>query len=128
MSDTLEDNYNKGRATRTLMGEGLHREKVICACVALNWEKQSLETFDTHNARFKDWDLIQFLTASSDAPVYFTPPYTVQSPSGERTDYIDGGLGANCPAVQGIDLAKERLVLLGSRVLEFVDFHILVLG
>ena len=92
------------------MGEGAHRDKVVCACVALNWDKQALETFDTHNCRYKDWDLIQFLTASSDAPVYFTTPYTVVSPSGEGTDYIDGGLGANCPAVQGIDLAKERFI------------------
>ena len=106
--DTLEENYNKGRPTRTVMGGGEHRHDVICACVALDWEKQALETFDTHNENYKDWDLIQFLTASSAAPVYFTTPFTVRSPSGEGTDYIDGGLGANCPAVQGIDLAKVR--------------------
>ena len=80
VSDTLEENYNKG-TTRTTMGGGEHRKECICACVALNWHEQQLETFDTHNARYKDWDLIQFLTASSDAPVYFTTPYTVKGNS-----------------------------------------------
>ncbi|KAL5263187.1 hypothetical protein ACHWQZ_G008552 [Mnemiopsis leidyi] len=108
VSDTLEENYNQGRPARTLMGGGDHRKECVVACVALNWQTQTLETFDTHNPRYKDWDLIQFLTASSDAPVYFTTPFTVKSPKGDGIDYIDGGLGANCPAVQGIDLAKER--------------------
>ena len=55
----------------------MHRKQVICACVALNWETQKIETFDTHNKSYKDWDLIQFLVASCDAPVYFTTPFLV---------------------------------------------------
>ena len=77
VKDTLEENYNLGQPARTLMGGGNHRDEVVCACVALNWQTQTLETFDTHNPRYKDWDLIQFLTASSDAPVYFTTPFAV---------------------------------------------------
>ena len=34
--------------------------------------------------------------------------YLLSDPSGVGTEYIDGGLGANCPAKQGIELAKER--------------------
>ena len=81
MSDTLEENYNEGQPARTLMGGGDHRKECVVACVALNWQTQTLETFDTHNPRYKDWDLIQFLTASSDAPVYFTTPFTVMCES-----------------------------------------------
>ena len=70
-------NPDVGREEECKMGGGDHRDKCICACVALNWESQHLECFDTHNERFKNSTLIQFLSASSDAPVYFTTPSVI---------------------------------------------------
>ena len=63
-----------------------------------------LEIFDTRLQR--SHSLVEVLMASACAPVYFDAPTCIGD-----TDYIDGGVGGNCPLAQTIprmaELAKE---------------------
>lgn len=42
------------------------------------------------------------LIASSSAPTYFATPAKVEEIDGTKTDYVDGGVGGNCPLLQAV--------------------------
>ena len=65
-------------------------------------EKEELVLFDTRNESYKFYKTHQVLLASSNAPVYFETPVKIGS-----KDFVDGGVGGNCPLAQAIPRAKE---------------------
>jgi patatin-like phospholipase/acyl hydrolase len=70
----------------------------FAACVAKQFNENSnnpndLEIFDCHLAESGELKVAKVLCASANAPIYLQTPTTVQP----GKNYIDGGLGANCP-------------------------------
>ena len=60
-----------------------------------------LEVFDTHPSS-KDHKVTDVLKATSNAPVFFNTPITING-----VPYVDGGVGGNCPLPQGLRRMKE---------------------
>ena len=86
-------------------------EPSIAAAVARRHnppDNPTLEIFDTRLQR--SHPLVEVLMASACAPVYFDAPTCIGD-----TDYIDGGVGGNCPLAQAIprmaQLAEEDRTL-----------------
>jgi len=84
-------------------------ESSIAAAVARRQnppEPPGLDIFDTHSTKCDgtplSHSLVEVLKASTCAPVYFKAPTSI----GE-VDYIDGGVGGNCPLAQAIPRMKE---------------------
>ena len=65
-------------------------------------QKEELVLFDTSNEAYKYYKTIQVLLASSNAPVYFDTPVRIGG-----LEFVDGGVGGNCPLAQAIPRAKE---------------------
>ena len=65
-------------------------------------QKEELVLFDTSNEAYKYYKTNQVLLASSNAPVYFDTPVRIGG-----YEFVDGGVGGNCPLAQAIPRAKE---------------------
>ena len=65
-------------------------------------QKEELVLFDTSNEAYKYYKTNQVLLASSNAPVYFDTPVRIGG-----LEFVDGGVGGNCPLAQAIPRAKE---------------------
>ena len=65
-------------------------------------QKEELVLFDTRTESYKFYKTRQVLLASSNAPVYFETPVIIGS-----KEFVDGGVGGNCPLIQAIPRAKE---------------------
>ena len=65
-------------------------------------EKEELVLFDTRNESYKFYKTHQVLLASSNAPIYFETPVRIR-----KKEFVDGGVGGNCPLVQAIPRANE---------------------
>lgn len=65
-------------------------------------QKEELILFDTWNDACKLTEARKVLLATTDAPVYFETPVKIG-----HHDYVDGGVGGNCPLAQAIPRAQE---------------------
>ena len=65
-------------------------------------QNEELVLFDTKNDHYKFYETRQVLLATAAAPVYFKTPVKIGS-----HEYVDGGVGGNCPLVQAIPRARE---------------------
>jgi predicted acylesterase/phospholipase RssA len=111
-------------ALTRVFGEEKLREcgkPVVIAATTLN--RFSIRTFTTLNRKREDPDqelsVVDVIMASCAAPTFFPPV----RPSGERRDYVDGGLWANTPsllavmeahAYAGVEFSDIRLVRIGN--------------
>ena len=59
-----------------------------------------LKVFDTTEPI--TYKICDVLIASSSAPTYFTTPAKVEEMDGTEIDYVDGGVGGNCPLLQAV--------------------------
>ena len=97
--EVLEERF--GRNTLTSVTKN-HNE-AIAAAVARRHHPglpDKLRIFDTRQGR--SHSLVEVLKASCCAPIYFDGPTKIGD-----TDYIDGGVGGNCPLAQAIPRMKE---------------------
>ena len=107
LKSVLEEETKFGNLSLTTVCD--ESEPSIAAAVARRHNPpdilpQQLEIFDTRLQR--SHPLVEVLMASSCAPVYFDAPTSICD-----VDYIDGGVGGNCPLAQAIprmaELAEE---------------------
>ena len=86
-----------------------HLVSCVAGAVALQFDikegDQKLKIFDTRSSI--SHPLKQVLQASSCAPVYFVTPTTVKDGDGCEIQFVDGGVGGNCPLVQAIPRMQE---------------------
>ncbi|XP_046841011.1 uncharacterized protein LOC124435104 [Xenia sp. Carnegie-2017] len=64
--------------------------------------KQELVLFDTANEDYKLYPTYQVLLATSNAPIYFDTPVRIGD-----DEFVDGGVGGNCPLAQAIPQAMK---------------------
>lgn len=77
--------------------------KTVAAAVARKiGPKEELVLFDTLSDTYTLYQTKQVLLATADAPVYFNTPVKIG-----HHEYVDGGVGGNCPLVQAIPRAQE---------------------
>ena len=86
-------------------------EPSIAAAVARRHNPPDIPTLEIFDTRLqRSHPLVEVLMASACAPVYFDAPTCIGD-----TDYIDGGVGGNCPLAQAIprmaQLAEEDRTL-----------------
>ena len=86
-----------------------HRVSCVAGAVALQYDiregDQKLKIFDTRSAI--SYSVKEVLKASSCAPVYFVTPTTVKDGDEYEIQFVDGGVGGNCPVVQAIPRMTE---------------------
>ena len=71
-------------------------------------EKEELVLFDTRNDIYNGYTAEQVLLATSNAPVFFKTLVRIGS-----NEFVEGGVGGNCPLVQAIPRGKE---IFGAKV------------
>ena len=105
LKSVLEDKERFGNLSLTTVCD--ESEPSIAAAVARRHNPPDipkLEIFDTRLHR--SHSVVEVLKASACAPVYFNAPTSIGD-----VDYIDGGVGGNCPLAQAIprmaELAEE---------------------
>ena len=86
-----------------------HHVSCVAGAVALQYDisegDQKLKIFDTRSSI--SYSVKQVLKASSCAPVYFVTPTAVKDGDGYEIQFVDGGVGGNCPVVQAIPRMEE---------------------
>ena len=86
-----------------------HHVSCVAGAVALQYDikegDQKLKIFDTRSSI--SYSVKQVLKASSCAPVYFVTPPAVKDGDGYEIQFVDGGVGGNCPVVQAIPRMTE---------------------
>ena len=76
--------------------------KTIAGAVARQiGQNEKLVLFETRSEEYKLYKTHQVLQATSNAPVYFDTPVRI----GDK-NFVDGGVGGNCPLAQAIPRAK----------------------
>ena len=76
--------------------------KTIAGAVARQiGQNEKLVLFETKSEEYKLYKAHQVLQATSNAPVYFDTPVRI----GDK-NFVDGGVGGNCPLAQAIPRAK----------------------
>ena len=86
-----------------------HHVSCVAGAVALQYDikegDQKLKIFDTRSSI--SYSVKQVLKASSCAPVFFVTPTTVKDGDEHEIQFVDGGVGGNCPVVQAIPRMTE---------------------
>ena len=90
------------------LGEFKSSRSVAGAVARRIGEKEELVLFDTRNDIYSGYKAEQVLLATSNAPVFFKTPVRIGS-----NEFVDGGVGGNCPLVQAIPRGKE---IFGAKV------------
>ena len=109
LKSVLEEEDKFGNLTLTTVCN--ENEPAIAAAVARRHNPPDIPHLDIFDTRLqRSHSLVEVLMASACAPVYFDAPTCIGD-----TDYIDGGVGGNCPLAQTIprmfELAKEEKTL-----------------
>ena len=65
-------------------------------------KNKDLVLFDTASDYYKSYKAYEVLLATSNAPVYFDTPVKIGD-----DEFVDGGVGGNCPLAQAIPRAQE---------------------
>ncbi|XP_046840732.1 uncharacterized protein LOC124434856 isoform X1 [Xenia sp. Carnegie-2017] len=77
--------------------------KPVAGAVARKIGKnKDLVLFDTASDYYKSYKAYEVLLATSNAPVYFDTPVKIGD-----DEFVDGGVGGNCPLAQAIPRAQE---------------------
>ena len=101
--DGLEKVLKERFGDQSLTSVRADTEPCIAAAVARRQnppDLPELEIFDTRLER--SHRVLEVLKASACAPVFFTAPTSISG-----IDYIDGGVGGNCPLAQAIPRMRE---------------------
>ena len=103
LQEVLEKQFEGSRLT------DFEGSKCVAGAVARRiGEKEELVLFDTRNDIYSGYTAEQVLLATSNAPVFFKTPVRIGS-----NEFVDGGVGGNCPLVQAIPRGKE---IFGAKV------------
>ncbi|XP_046840093.1 uncharacterized protein LOC124434255 [Xenia sp. Carnegie-2017] len=90
----------------------INGSKCVAGAVARKLgSKQKLELFDTASEDYELYKTYQVLLATSNVPVYFNTPVHIGN-----EDFVDGGVGGNCPLAQAIPRAMKLFGKGGERV------------
>ncbi|XP_046840312.1 uncharacterized protein LOC124434458 [Xenia sp. Carnegie-2017] len=90
----------------------LHDSKCVAGAVARRLGRyEDLVLFDTANEDYKNYKAYKVLLASSNAPIYFDTPVKIGN-----DEFVDGGVGANCPLRQAIPRAQTVFAKDGKQV------------